>query len=87
MTTRKKKAPAKTASFAAKPSRTLPKLMTLTTGIVREQDELREMVRRGRYDASVKRRIRHGVIPEHELEAFQEDKRRAAEMLRRAAKR
>lgn len=77
----------KKPTFANAPSADLPKLMVISTRITREKDIERESVARGRYDASVRRRARHGVIPEHELEAFADDKKRAARMLLAGAKR
>jgi hypothetical protein len=41
----------------------------------------REAARRGRYERSVRRRVRHGIMPQDELDLFREEKARLAREL------
>lgn len=41
----------------------------------------REAAQRGRYERSVRRRVRHGIIPQDELDLFLDDKVRLAREL------
>jgi hypothetical protein len=52
-----------------------PKMQQLETQIEREA------TRRGRYERSAKRRIRHGVMPEDELDLFREEKAHIARQM------